>query len=401
MWKKITIGARETVGYFIGELKLIFSDSGAVLFFIIAMFIYPLLYVTGYGKEVVRELPVAVVDLDHSALSRQYSRMVDASEQIVVSCKPASLKDAEQLFYEGKVKGVILIPSTFEKDILNAKQTNVTVYSDASFFLLYKQVYTGASFANGTFAAGVEVKRMLAEGKSMKQAVDQQEPVKVDVYNLYNPSGGYASFVMPGVILIVMQQTLLIGIGVLGGTIREKNIFLKMNGKAKNRLGSIRLVFGKASAYFLVYFFDALFAFIIFHHWFALPDRGNMFLIFVLFIPYILAVSFFGLAISMAFKERVHAILFLVFLSPMIVFMSGISWPSSALPLPLSWFAHIFPSTTVVPAYLKLRICGAGFEAIRPEFIFLVVQAFIYFILATLSYRFSIYRFGRKIGKIN
>jgi len=399
MWKKITIGARETVGYFIGELKLIFSDSGAVLFFMLAMVIYPMLYISGYGKEVVRELPVAVVDLDHSSLSRQYSRMVDASEQVTVSDKPGSVKEAEQLFFDGKVKGVILIPNNFEKDIYSSKQTNVTVYSDASFFLLYKQVYTGASFANGTFAAGVEIKRMLAEGKPIAQALDQQDPVKLDVYSLYNPSGGYASFVMPGVILIVMQQTLLIGIGVLGGTIREKKIFMKMNGKARHHLGSVRLVFGKASAYYLVYFLNALFTFIIFHHWFLLPDRANMLLIFTLFVPYILAVSFFGLAVSMLFKERVHAVLFLVFLSPMMVFMSGISWPSSALPVAVSWFAHIFPSTTVVPAYLKLRVCGAGFEAVRSEFIFLLVQAFVYFIIATFAYRLSIRRLGNKIGK--
>ena len=399
MWKKITIGARETVGYFIGELKLIFTDSGAVLFFMLAMFIYPMLYITGYGREVVRELPVAVVDLDHSSLSRQYSRMIDASEQVVITCKPGSIKEAEKLFFDGKVKGVVLISNNFEKDIYAAKQTNVSVYCDASFFLLYKQVLTGTSFANGTFAAGIEVKRMLAEGKSIRQALDSQEPVKVDVYNLYNPSSGYASSIMPGVILVVMQQTLLIGIGVLGGTIREKKIFLKINGHAKHHLGSVRLILGKASAYYLVYFLNALFTFVIFHHWFTLPDKGNMLLVFTLFVPYILAVSFFGLAVSMAFKERVHAVLFLVFLSPMMVFLSGISWPSSAIPPMLSWFAHIFPSTTVVPAYLKLRICGATFDSVRYEFIFLFVQAFFYFLLAMLSYRFSIRRFGKRIGR--
>ena len=396
MWKKITIGARETVGYFIGELKLIFSDSGAVLFFMLAMVIYPLLYVAGYGKEVVRELPVAVVDLDHSSLSRQYNRMLDASEQITITCKPGSVKEAEQLFYDGTVKGVILIPNNFEKDIYSTKHTKVTVYSDASFFLYYKQVFSGASFASGTFSAGIEVKRMLAEGKTMTQALEQQDPVKVDVYTLYNPSSGYASFVMPGVILIIMQQTLLIGIGVLGGTIREKKIFLKMNGKARHRLGSVRLVFGKASAYFLVYFLNALFTFVIFHHWFLLPDRGNMLLIFTLFVPYILAVSFFGLAVSMLFKERVHAVLFLVFLSPMMMFLSGISWPSSALPVTLRWLSQLFPSTTVVPAYLKLRICGAGFDAVRSEFVFLFVQAFVYFVIATIAYRFSIRRYLKR-----
>ena len=124
MWQKIIDGAKETAGYFVDELKLIFTDAGAVLLFVIAMFIYPLLYAIAYEKETIRDLPVAIVDLDHSSTSRQLSRMIDASEQLNVVCKPGSLKEAEQLFYDSKVKGVLLIPDHFEKDIFSAKQAS-------------------------------------------------------------------------------------------------------------------------------------------------------------------------------------------------------------------------------------------------------------------------------------
>ncbi|NJO68954.1 MAG: ABC transporter permease [Bacteroidetes bacterium] len=399
--RKTIDGARETAVYFVEELKLIFSDAGAVLLFMIAMFIYPLLYAIGYQKETIREIPVAVVDLDHSQTSRQYSRMADATEQIDVIVKPGSLKEAEQLFYEGTVKGVILIPSSFEKDILSARQTNITVYCDASYFLLYKQVFTGTSYVNGTFAAGVEIKRMLAEGKTQAQAIEMQEPLKVSTYNLYNPSGGYGSFVMPGMVLIIMQQTLLIGIGMLGGTIREKKIFLKMSGRAKHNLGSVRLVFGKASAYTLIYLLNALFALGILHKWYNYPDNSGFMATISIFIPYILSISFLGLAISMLFKERVHSMLFMVFLSPMVVFLSGISWPATAIPDVLYGIAHIFPSTVMIPAYLKMRISGAGLSDIKPEWAMLLIQSVIYFILAILSYRYAIRKFGSKIGTKN
>lgn len=399
MIEKLIEGAKESAIYCVEELKLIFSDAGAVLLFVIAMVIYPLLYAVGYEKEVVRDIPVAVVDLDHSSTSRQYSRMADATEQINVVSKPGSLKEAEQLFYDGKVKGVIMIPSAFEKDILSAKQANVSVYCDASYFLLYKQVFSGTSFANATFSAGVEVKRMLAEGKNMAQAIDQQEPLKISTYNLYNPASGYGSFVMPGMILIIMQQTLLIGIGMLGGTIREKNIFLKMTGKAKHHLGSVRLVFGKASAYTLVYLFNTIFALGIMHKWFVYPANGNFWSIITVFIPYILSVSFLGLAVSIFFKERVHSMLFMIFLSPMVVFLSGISWPASAIPPFLYGIAHIFPSTLMIPAYLKIRTAGASVVDISPELIMLYIQAIIYFILAVVSYKYAIQRFGMRIGR--
>ncbi|HEY4788436.1 MAG TPA: ABC transporter permease, partial [Bacteroidales bacterium] len=242
MWKKFKKTVVEISGFFTEEIKLIMSDSGAVLFFIAAMFIYSLLYTIGYEKETVRDLPVAIVDLDHSSLSRQFSRMADVTEQLKVTCKPGSLKEAEHLFYDGTIKGVLLIPENFEKDILSGRRTNVTAYCDAGYFMLYKQVYGGAVYSSGTFGAAVEIKKLMAQGKIMSQAIDMQDPLKVDVYNLYNPSSGYGSFVMPGMIIIIMQQTLLIGIGMLGGTIREKKIFLKKYGTVRHKWGNVKLV---------------------------------------------------------------------------------------------------------------------------------------------------------------
>jgi len=396
--KNLTNGARDTVGYFYDELRLILSDSGTILIFIIAMFIYPVLYSVGYMNETLREIPIAVVDLDHTSTSRQFSRMTDASEQLKVVYKPSSLKEAEDLFYDGLVHGIILIPDHFEKDILSGKQVRPSVYCDASYFLLYKQVYSGAVFSSGTFSAGVEIKKMLAEGKTLEQAKVLQEPLQVKNYYLYNPSGGYDSFVMPGMILIIIQQTLLIGIGMLGGTIREKKIFLKMNAPVTKLWGTSKMIFGKASAYVLIYLFNALFAMVVLHKWLALPDKGTLLGVISLLIPYLLAISFLGLAISMLFKERVHSLLFMVFISPIVMFLSGISWPTSSIPPALYWFSHIFPSTFMIPAYLRLRIMGASLESVHYEWAFLLIQMVVYFFLACFSYKIAIKRYGKNIG---
>lgn len=398
MWKKLKKSLTEVSGFLVDEIKLILSDSGAILFFIVAMFIYSLLYALGYEKETVRNLPVAVVDLDHSSLSRQFSRMADATEQLQVICKPGSLKEAEQLFYDGEIKGVLLIPENFEKDIYSGKRTNVTAYCDAGYFMLYKQVYAGAAYSSGTFGAAVEIKKLLTQGKSMSQAIDMQDPLKVNTYNLYNPSGGYGSFVMPGMIIIIMQQTLLIGIGMLGGTIREKRIFLRKYAAARHKWGNVKLVLGKSLAYLFVYLFTALFSMVILHKWYAFPDRGSFLPIVAFVVPYLLAVSFLGMAVSMLFRQRVHSILFMVFLSPMVVFLSGISWPASAIPQELYWISHIFPSSFVVPAYLKLRILGAGLESVKFEWCSIMIQMVVYFMLACYSYKRAIKRMGKKIG---
>lgn len=399
MWKNIKKTLQEIHGLFIDEMKLILSDSGAVLFFIAAMFIYSLLYAIGYERETVRDLPVAVVDLDHTSLSRQFSRMADATEQLKVTCKPGSLKEAEQLFYDGNVNGVLLIPENFEKDILSGKRTNVTAYCDAGYFMLYKQVYGGAVYSSGTFGAAVEVKKLVSQGKTMAQAMDMQDPVKVDIYNLYNPSGGYGSFVMPGMIIIIMQQTLLIGIGMLGGTIREKKMFLKKYGTVRHKWGNVKLVFSKSLAYMLTYLITALFPMVLLHHWFAFPDKGHLLPIVGAMVPFLLSVSFLGMGISMLFKQRVHSILFMVFLSPMVVFLSGISWPTTAIPQGLYWISHIFPSGFMVPAYLRLRLFGADMSSVRFEWISMMIQMVVYFLFACYTYKLAIKQMGRRIGK--
>ena len=163
---------------FLDELKLLFTDAGAVLFFVAAIFVYSFLYTLGYEKETVRDIPIAVVDLDHTSASRQYNRMIDATEQLQVTYHPGSLEEARLLFFDDRIKGVILIPEDFEKNILLGIQTNVIVYCDASYFMLYKQIYAGAVYATGTFGAGIEIKRMMAEGKSYQQAIDLRNPSK-------------------------------------------------------------------------------------------------------------------------------------------------------------------------------------------------------------------------------
>lgn len=395
MWNSITKNLELIVYFFKNELKAIFTDAGAVLLFMVALVIYPLLYSVAYQKEVIRDIPVAVVDLDHTALSRQAARMADASEQLMVAFKPNSLKEAENLFYEGKVKGVILIPNHFEKDVLSGKQSNMVVYSDASYFLLYKQVYAGAVYSVGTLSGGIEIKRMLSEGKSVKQAFDQQEPLKVQSRFLYNPSGGYGSFVLPGIVILILQQTMLIGIGMLGGTSREKNMFHIIHDKVNEKWGSIPVILGKSYAYVLIYLFNALFTMVILHKWLNFPDNMNFMHTVLLLIPFLFATAFMGLSISVFFRERVYSLLFMVFLSPIVLFLSGLSWPASAIPKGLYAAAHLFPSTTMIPAYIRMRISGATINQVSGDWLFLTIQMIIYFVIACIVYKLAMKKFTK------
>ena len=370
------------------ELRNSFSDAGAVLIFIVAAILYPMLYSVGYVNETIREIPVAVVDLDHTSLSRQYSRMLDASEQVKVSCKPLNLKEAEDLFYEGKIQGVILIPASFERHIFKGEPANVIAYCDAGRFFVYKQVYTAAIYVTGTFNAGVEIKGMLAKGKIWDEALNRYEALSPQIFDLYNPSSGYATFIVPCILMIVIQQSLLVGIGLLFGKNNERKK-LSSSGSSNEVACKIPMILGKSMFYVSLYLVTTLVTLVLFYHWLSFPEKGSFLAIYPLLIPYLLTISFMGITISAWFRKRVHALMFIVFLSPMLFFLCGVAWPMESLPGLLKMVGYLFPTTPMLPAFLKVRIMGAGLSSVKHEMIILFCQMAGYFILALVSTIFA------------
>lgn len=390
--KMIKTGLESTMNAFVEEMKTIFTDGGAILLLIVAVTIYPVVYSIAYKNNVVRDIPVAVVDLDRSQLSRQMSRMLDATKEVAVHTETGNMEEAQKLFWDGTARGIILIPSDFEKGLLKGEQSDITVYCDASYFLIYKETLTGLIQSSGTLSAGVEIKRLIASGALPDAAMQQRDPMKLNIYQLYNPSGAYGSYVMPGLILIVIQQTLLIGIGMIGGARKERGDSVIAGDPARRRKTIFPIILGKAFAYFVIYVFNILFTQIIIYKWFGFPDKGSIADTAILMVPYIFSIIFLGLSISLLLRRREHSIMLMVFLSPVVLFLSGMSWPENAIPPLLYKIAHIFPSTTMVPAFLRLRTMGASLSDIRPELIFLLVQMVVYAALAVMSYRIYIRR---------
>ena len=401
MFKSLFKGLSQIANYFTGELKECFRDSGAVVMFIVGMIAYPVAYSIGYLKEVVRDIPVAVVDLDHSSLSRQLSRMTDATEQLTVLYKPASMKDAETLFYNGDIAGVILIPSNFEKSIYSGKQAGISVYSDAGHFLLYKQVLAGSLYASQTMGAGIEIKNLLQKGKTVKQANDAREPLNVNVYSLYNPSGGYASFVVPGILIIVIQQTLLIGIGILWAKHTERKKYHYLKTAVNQRWASFKMLLGQSAAYVALYVFTSFLIIGLFYKIMDFPDKSGLLPVFFLLIPYLFSITFLGMALGVMFRKRVHALLFIVFISPSVFFISGASWPAQALPTTLKILSYIFPSTPMINAFIRVRIMGSGLQLVNHEYHIILLQMLIFFLIAWLAYAIKLNNLRKQVAAGN
>ncbi len=394
--KLLTMRWTDQIGQsFSNEWSAILKDRGAVLILIIAVWIYPLVYSIAYQNNVVRDVPMTVVNLDNSSLSRQLIRMIGATQEIKIARETGDFKEAEQLFRDDGAKGIIVIPANFETKILKGEQTHLGLYCDASYFLIYKESLRGTLHASGTLSAGIEIKRMMAKGSTMEIAKKQRDPLTVKTYMLYNPSGSYGSYVMPGLILIILQQTLLVGIGMIGGARREKQKRLVSSDRHETQ-AIFYVLTGRSLAYFSLSIFNLVFTEIILYQWFGFPDQGTLFDVWLLMIPYFFSVIFMGLTVSLLLKRREHSIMMLVFLSPVVLFLSGMSWPATSLPPLLNKLAHIFPTTSMIPAFLRIRTMGGTLTDVAPEFWFLLGQMVIYGVVAMISYRVFLHRQGNQ-----
>lgn len=390
-------GLNQIAVYFTGEIKEIFRDSGTIVMFIIAMIAYPVAYALGYINETAKDIPVAIVDKDHTNMSMKLSRMLNATEQIKIAYTVNNLQDAQDLFYKNAVTGVVLIDKDFEKNILSGRQGVISIYSDASHFLLYKQMYSGAVYASQTLGAGIEVRNLLSKGKTMEQALQQRDPLNLQVMNLYNPSGGYATFVVPAILVILIQQTLLIGIGILYGKHNELKNYHYLKSGVRRPFEGMKIVLGQTLAFMSIYLVTSFLMLGLFYYFVHFPNKGQFANIYFVLIPYLAAVSFLGIAIGLLMPKRIYGLLCLVFLSPAILFISGAVWPAQMLPKLLYVVSYLLPSTPMVAAFIRLRVMNAGLSSIHHEYSILIIQMIAYFILAVFIYRIKLHRLRKEM----
>ena len=366
------------------EIKQIVHDEGVLIFCVIVPLVYPLLYSWIYNNEVVREVPVVIVDQSHSQQSRQFIRMVDASPDVRVLCYAADLDDAQSLVSRQVAKGVYLIPADFATNLNRMQQGVISVYCDMSLMLAYKAIYQTSVAV--TQAMGAEIQRKVSGNYTAREDLITTRPLDFEDVPIFNPAGGYGNFIIPAVLMLIIQQTLILGIGLAAGTARERNRYSDLVPINRCYGGIYRIVTGKALCYLMVYAIMAayltivvprLFSFIALVHWQDLL---------ALMLPYLLACVFFGLTVSCLVHYRENVMLLVVFISVPLLFMTGVSWPQSAIPGFWQGVSWLFPSTFGVRAFVRMNTMGGVLSDVVPEIRYLWIQAAAYFGTACLVY---------------
>ncbi|MFC3612727.1 ABC transporter permease [Lutimaribacter marinistellae] len=333
-------------------LKALLADPGARATMLVSIVIYSMLYPQPYRTEVVRDMPIAVIDQDGSGASRTLFRRIDNADTVAILASVNSLAEAEEMFFRREVFGVVIVPPFFERDLLDGRAAPIAAFGDGSYFLAYGSMIRAVSLAARSLGAEVQYARLTTSGTDAATAIAAVSPVTVTAVPLFNPQGGYASYVLPAAFVLILQQTLLMGIGILHA--------------GRRPLSGVDTV-ATPLAYLLLYCGWIAGTQLLLPWLYAIPYIGTAKGLYIVAIPFLTATIAMGFALARLIPWREGVIFLLAVMGLPLFFLSGMSWPVESVPEPIRTLANLIPSTTAMKAMVKIDQMAAPVSAVFDE----------------------------------
>ena len=194
------------------EFRLMWKDSRlrSVVFF--APFIYAAIFCAVYFNHTASELPIAVLQQDHSAAAHKLVRMLEASAKLQVTEQATSMEEIKDLMLSGHIDGAIVIPRDFSKRLKRGHDVALPVFINAASMVGANLAAKGFNEVVQSYSAGVEILKKMKTGQNLATARQTFMPVKLDLRPMFNPSFNYSNFMVPGLLMAIIQQVILLGV---------------------------------------------------------------------------------------------------------------------------------------------------------------------------------------------
>jgi ABC-2 type transport system permease protein len=360
-------------GAFVGEWRRVLAIRGAFIMLIGAPLIYGIYYPQPYLNQILRKLPIAVVDADQSELSRRIVETLDASGAVSVAARARTLVDARAVIDRGNAFAVVGIPPGTERDVLKGTTTHIPVYADATYLFLFRSLSSGVSEAINTLSSDLAAGGARKDGNLVKATLAGASPADVLLQPIFNPVGGYASYIVPAAFLLILQQTLLMGGSMLTG------IALARNG------GTVASVLGRGVAHLTIYLPALALYLIVLPRIYGFSTLGDPLQLLALGSVFLLATSFMGQAVGAWFKRpETPTLIFLATSLPQF-FLAGFAWPREAIPQTAFVAGHVFPVEFAINGIVRIDQLGASLAEVTQAWHGLWFLAVVYFALAVVS----------------
>ena len=370
-------------GSFVAEWQRVLGTKSAFSLLILAPLIYGVYYPQPYLNQILRKLPIAVVDNDLSDISRQIVETLDASGAVSVTVRVRTLAEARAAIDRGKALAAVEIPQDTERDVLKGITVHIPIYADATYLFIFRSTASGIAAALGTLTSDLVSRGARSDGSLVKAKLASSSPADVLLQPIFNPVGGYASYIVPAAFLLILQQTLLIGAAMLTGS------------ALASAGGAFVGVLGRGIAHLTIYLPALTLYLVVLPRIYGFSTLGHLPQLFALGTVFLLATSFMGQAIGAWFKRPENATLLLLATSLPQFFTAGFAWPREALPDTIKALGRMFPADSAIDGLVRINQLGASIWEVTHDWLGLWCLAVVYFALAVIS------AFAVKRGQVN
>jgi ABC-2 type transport system permease protein len=345
------VAPRGIGGAFVTEWRRVLSIPGAFALLVLGPLLYGFYYPQPYLNQILRKIPIAVVDNDLSELSRNIVQTLEASGAVSVAVRAETLAEARAALDRGEAFAVVGIPPGTERDVLKGNTAHIPIYADATYLFIFRTTASGIAVAINTLSSELAAGGARTDGSLVKAALASASPAGILLQPIFNPVGGYASYIVPAAFVLILQQMLLIGAALL-----------TVVAPAQGVGGAFTSVLGRGVAHLTVYLPALALYFIVLPRFYGFSTLGHPLQIFALASVFVLATSFMGQAMGAWFKHPETPTLIVLGTSLPQLFLTGFSWPREAIPKPVLAAGYIFPSDFAIDGIVRIdqlaRACG-------------------------------------------
>lgn len=323
-----------------------------------------------YAKPVLWDLPVAVIDRDHSVASRSLIRDLDATPKVKLHSYD-NLAQARKDMIDRQLFAIVIIPTDFERYLLNGKNITIPVYGDATNRLASGQIQQELVGAYKTLLNNYNTQRLVNSGYSEEQAKVIITPIRSDTEPLYNPGVSFAAIVFPGLLVMLLQHSLLIAC---------VRVSIAIRGTPKGK-PPLAVSLGALSALIPIWLFLSTIFFALWPWVLGYRQEAPLYQIWMLTFPFLLAVIGLGKLVTECLRSVEMIYLTLAFITTPVFYMSGTIWPLQAMPEWVRMIASSLPSTWATSAMAGINQMGLPFSGVLMDIVMMLVLGVIYAVI--------------------
>ncbi|WP_432670625.1 ABC transporter permease [Flavobacterium sp. SM2513] len=375
------------------EFSRIFSNNVLLAIFIGAPIFYGIIFGYVYQQGKVVDLPIVIVDQDRSPTSDKIIDAFSDNEVLFVSDIRYSPGNILADMPVKEYAAVITVPSNFEADIFQKRHPEIRVDLNMANIVNANTASKGIQSVLMTLNAGIEIEALKKSGVPAVKAAATYESFKINFNKLYNSTGNYVTFMLPGMLAAIMQQIIFLAMALVFARDFEDNYFGSLVQESKLSLYHIAV---KATPFFIM--IPVMWAIVsVFILYFKIEAEVFNFPMLLLVFLLTLASMCIGMLFSLAIPSQLKATELLMVISTPAFVLSGFTWPTSAFPSAIANVAQFIPLTQFLSGFRKIAFYGGNVGSILPEINKLLLIILVAFIAMVALLQFKINKYAKKM----